>query len=124
MAELQLKSLSFDTLAQLRGGLIEKALVNQIDRQVQDLYSAPDIATARKVTLEIDLIPHCESGELVDVAVQFKIKGRSPAREMVAHGIVRAHGRLGRQTLLFNVDDPDNPDQLPLPLSDDDDSAS
>jgi hypothetical protein len=115
---MALVQLSLENLKQLKGGLAERMLNAALNRISLDLLNAPDIAEARKVTLEILAKPIIEDGELGDVIVEFAIGQKVPKRVTSARMVVRSATN-GAKQLYFAVDSPDNPHQMTLPLDGD-----
>lgn len=108
-----LEQLTLDNLAQVKGGLVALMIEKALNRMATDIESAPDIPDWREVTLKIRAKPVLDQGELDDVAVEFVVNPKTPARVTSARMQVRSTTNGSRQ-LFFNIDSPDNPDQMTL----------
>lgn len=105
--------LSCETLATIRGGLVAKMMEKALGRMAEDLENAPDIGEWRTVSLEIAAKPIMEQGQLADVDVEFRVKGKVPTRSTCARMSVRKPAGQMRQ-LVFSQDAEENPAQLTL----------
>jgi len=105
--------MEFDLAALLdfKGGLVDRMVKAQTNRVAVDLETAPDIPDARKVVITMRFKPVIEEGELSDVTTEIEVSGRMPARVTSARMIVRKN-RVGAKQMFFELDAPDNPDQL------------
>lgn len=110
---IELRELSLETLAEMKGGLIDRMLCQALNRMAMDLRAAPDIPDWRKVTLTIRAKPTMEDGELSDVITEFEVGGKVPPRITSARMEVKSSMN-GAKQLFFNVDAPDNPQQHTL----------
>lgn len=114
------RKLSFSGLAEAKGGIIERMLAAALTRACDDLVSAPDLPTARKVALVIHAKPVLLEGELDDVILEFEVGGTVPKRvTSMRVRVERDRGGHGQRHFFFNVDAPDSPDQMSLGLSGD-----
>ena len=110
---IELKELTLDTLADLKGGLVDRMFRQAMNRLAMDLRAAPDIPDWRKVTIVVRAKPTMEDGELGDVITEFEVSGKVPARVTSATMQVKS-SQNGAKQLFFNVDAPDNPQQHTL----------
>lgn len=118
---MAMRALVMRNIPDVRGGLIEAMLNKALLRMTQDIETAPDIAEWREVALQIRGKPRTENGELVDVDVEFVVKGKVPARVASSRMTVR-DGARGERQLAFALDSDDNPLQSTIHdvLGDDD----
>jgi hypothetical protein len=107
--------MEFDLSALLdfKGGLVDRMVRAQTNRVAIDLETAPDIPDWRKVVITMRFKPVIEEGELSDVTTEIEVSGKIPARMTSARMIVRKN-KQGAKQLYFELDAPDNPDQLSL----------
>lgn len=112
---VQMEVLTLESIAEVRGGLVNVMVAKALQRMAQDLEAAPDIPEWRSVVLEIRAKPHLENMELDHVSVEFVVKGKVPSRACTSVMLVRSQTNGSRQ-LMFNVDSADNPHQQPLPM--------
>jgi len=84
-----------------------------VERAVQDIEAAPDIAEARTVELVLKIKPVVDCGELDKIDAEFGIKGKVPTRstslQMWPGNDPNEPTRQRR--LMWAEDSPDNPDQ-------------
>ena len=107
--------MEFDLAALLdfKGGLVDRMVKAQTNRVSIDLETAPDIPDWRKVVVTMRFKPVIEEGELADVITEIEVSGKIPARVTSARMVVR-RGKSGAKQLFFELDAPDNPDQLSI----------
>lgn len=110
---MPLKALVLRNIPEVRGGLIEAMANKALARMTQDIETAPDIAEWREVGLFVRAKPRCENGELVDVDVEFVVKGKVPARVASSRMVVR-DGQRGDRQLMFALDSDENPLQTTI----------
>lgn len=103
--------LTLESLKDVKGGMVGAMLRKALERMAADLEAAPDINDWRTVTLEIRSKPVMENLQLASASFEFVVKGKVPARVTSASMHVRA-AENGERYFIFNVDAPDNPDQL------------
>ena len=121
MANPGLIQLSLKNIGQLKGGIVERMLAQQLNRVAMDLIAAPDIAEVRVVNLAIKCKPVIEEGELSDVIVEFAVGTKLPSRVTSARMQARSAAN-GAKQLFFAVDAPDSPNQTSfLPSAGEDD---
>lgn len=100
-------------LLEFKGGLVDRMVKAQTNRVAIDLETAPDIAEWRKVVVTLRFKPVIEEGDLADVITEIEVSGKIPARTTSARMVVKKN-RQGAKQLYFELDAPDNPDQLSL----------
>jgi hypothetical protein len=110
---IQLVELSLETLAELKGGLVDRMFRQAMNRLAMDLRAAPDIPDWRKVTIVFRAKPTIEDGELADVITEVEVNGKCPPRVTSARMEVKSTSN-GAKQLFFNMDAPDNPEQHTL----------
>lgn len=110
---IQLVELDLQSLAQLKGGLVDRMFRQAMNRLAMDLRAAPDIAEWRKVVVTFRAKPTIEDGELSDVITEIEVSGRVPARITSARMEVKSSPN-GAKQLFFNMDAPENPEQHTL----------
>lgn len=101
------------SLLEFKGGLVDRMLRAQTNRVAIDLETAPDIPDWRKVVVTMRFKPVIEEGELADVITEIEVSGRVPARVTSARMVVR-RGKSGAKQMWFELDAPDNPDQMSI----------
>jgi len=110
---IELRELTLDSLAELKGGLVDRMFRQAMNRLAMDLRAAPDIPDWRKVTITVRAKPTIEDGELGDVITEFEVNGKVPPRVTSARMEVKS-SPTGAKQLFFNVDAPDEPAQHTL----------
>lgn len=110
---IELRELTLEGLADLKGGLVNRMFAQAINRIAIDCESAPDIADWRKATITVRAKPVIEDGELGEVILEFDVGHKTPSRVTSCRVEVKKNNR-GAKTLFFNVDAPDNPQQHTL----------
>lgn len=114
--------LNFPGLAEVRGGMLQRMLRAAVFTVAADLDAAPDIKTARVITITIKCKPMGldDRGELAGVAAGVSIKTTTPPREAAMALEVREYrddkGRLRGRGLAYNPESPNNPAQQGLPF--------
>lgn len=107
---MPLLKLDLESLKEVKGGLVSIMVQRALSRLADDLESAPDIGEWRTVTLEIAAKPLMENGQLADVDVEFRVKGKVPTRVTSSRMVVRKEIGGPRQ-LMFAQDSEDSPSQ-------------
>lgn len=105
-------------LGEMKNGLLARIFAKFADEIARDLEMAPDVIDARKITIEISAKPvrDTDSGELDSADIQIAVGRKIPKRALTARMYVKNTGR--QRTFVFNEDFPDEPDQQPLPFTD------
>lgn len=112
--------ITFAGLADVRGGMLQRMLSAAVFAVGADLDAAPDIKTARVITITIKCKPMGvdDRGELGGVAAGVSIKTTTPAREAALALEVREYrdekGRIRGRGLAYNPESPDRPAQRGL----------
>lgn len=110
---MPLEVFNTESLARLDGGRLRVGLDLALKRLVDDCADRPGLKKARRVTLEIEILPVMEGGgELDSVIVEFGIKERIPARSSKAYNMRAGHDG----ALLFNELAPEDVDQGTIPI--------
>ena len=107
---MSLIELSVKSLADLKGGLVDRMLAAALNKVAIDLRAAPDVPEFRKVQLEIRCKPIVDDGELSDVIVEFAVGSKLPPRVTSSRMSVRSAAN-GAKQLFFAVDDPEESDR-------------
>lgn len=121
--------LTFAGLADVRGGMVRRMFEAAVQAVANDLASAPDIATARSITITIKAKPTGmdDLGNLAGVMAGLHIKTTTPAREANLALEVRErrdeNGRPRGRGLAHNPDNADKPAQRSLFRRSDDEAA-
>jgi hypothetical protein len=105
--------LSFESLRDFKGGLVERMLAKSLNRVAQDLRTAADVPDRRTVTITFGFRPTHDDGELSDVLMEVSIGDKCPTRVTSGRLRVKTNGK-GQKALYFNEDAPDSPDQHSL----------
>ena len=103
--------LSFESLADLDEGRINKLLLHHLQRIAHDCLSRPADKTARKVILEFAAKPILDPDDGSCEAVKFEIEARS---KVPVYRSRQYEMRVTNKGFLFNRDFPDAVDQQPL----------
>ena len=112
-----LTTLSLEALKELKGGLVHKMFDSALQRIADDVARAPDIKEGRTVTLTVKAVPVVDSEDNLErVKIEFIVGQGVPKRITSSSMDVRMNAMRQRE-FCFNVDAPDNPDQIPLPFS-------
>ena len=77
-----LTQLGWDEFGELKGGAWKRAFAVKVAEMLEDITSAPDVETARKLTIEVSLKPNVHEGEVVSVGVDANFKTSLPKRGM------------------------------------------
>lgn len=111
MPRVQEVQLSFDSLADLDDGRINKLLLQHISRVAQDCMNRPGDKTKRTVSLDFHVVPTIdpETRECEQVKVEIEAKSKVPTYRSKTYEM-----RVTKTGLLFNKDFPDALDQPPL----------
>jgi len=96
-----------------REGLAERMFAREFAKVMLDVKSAPDIKKARRITINVDIIPGTlQDGGLDEVSVGVQVTSKTPPRQAAGVMVV---GLGQNQTLVFEADLPDSdPRQRPL----------
>lgn len=105
--------LSLESLAQVKGGLVDRMFRQAQNRIAIDLRSAPDISDKRKLVITLLYRPVIEDGELADVITEIDVGHRVPHRVTSLRCVVRSTTN-GAKQLFLTMDAPDNPQQHTL----------
>lgn len=99
-------------LHKVRGGILGKMIDQKLTQCQQDIEGAPRIKKARKVIIEVDLIPDFddELNELAGVRTEFNVSIKVPKR-----GPVKLHAQSTRQGLVYQPLEPEDARQMVLP---------
>ncbi len=110
------KKLSLSTMIDMDGGKPVAAFDFELLQVIRDMTDRPGDATARKVSLVVDLIPVCDTDsvtgqppKLVDVDVTLRFAHSIPKRKTRGYRM-----RPGAGGLLFEPESPDDPTQLDI----------
>ena len=101
-----------ESIHKIRGGIVAKMVNKHLLRIMDDIKNAPEIKEARSVNLKIKATPVITDGQLDYVDFQFEVGDKCPTRAAVLRAGVTYKN--GRQLVMFQEDDPDNPDQTSL----------
>ncbi len=101
--------LSLETIGDVDNGAIRVAFNRELARVLHDIRDRPDLKKARKLVLQLDLIPVISHGQLVRTDVGFSVKPTIPPKSSVSYPMQPTN-----QGLEFQPDIADNPNQLPL----------
>ncbi|MBK7363032.1 MAG: hypothetical protein IPJ01_12110 [Micavibrio sp.] len=106
------------SLGEMKNGLLSRIFSKFADAIARDLELAPDVIEARKIVIEITAKPvrDTDTQELDSVDVQIAVGHKMPKRALTARMMVKNNGR--QRSFVFNEDFPDEPDQQPLPFTD------
>lgn len=101
--------LSLDAFKVLDGGKVQASFADHLARAAKDCLDRPLDTKARKVTLQVDVVPRTDSDGACDqVNVQVQIKSTVPTHHTKVYPMaLYRNGAIG-----FNPDSLDNPDQL------------
>ncbi len=107
----QVVQFTLESLAELDGGKAVKAFEQHVRRAALDCMDRPADATARKVTLELELVPVLEpGGDCTEVSARFRAASALPKHQTKLYSLgLRKNG-----VLVFNPDSPDHVDQSTL----------
>jgi hypothetical protein len=105
------RRLTLDAIANLDGGRVRAAFDQALKRLREDCQDRPALATARKLRMDVILIPTVdEEGNLADVDVRFTMRDTIPARESKAYRMAALHDG----SLVFNELSPTDPGQMTI----------
>lgn len=107
-------SLSLETLPEVRNGAVALAFDKALRKAIEDVESAPDIATARVVSLEVKLTPVLDGMELDTVDVEVMVKGKAPPRSTTVRMQPRVDRNQVRMLEFEELSDSVEQPQLPL----------
>jgi len=89
-------------------GKVDTAVRHELEKVVADIRDRPELATARRVRLTIDVEPEdVVQGQADTVSVLFSIEGRIPKRQTRKYSMLVGQGN----ELLFNAESPEEPRQ-------------
>lgn len=100
---------SLPTLIELDGGRVPEAWNQAVQRCAADCEDRPALKKARKVTLELELIPvFSQDGHVLDsIDASFKVKDSAPLRETKKYNLA-LRKKAGKHQLVFNDMSDDN----------------
>ncbi len=101
--------LSLDTIGDVDNGAIRVAFDRELARVMHDIRDRPELKKARKLVLQLDLIPIIRDGYLVRTDVGFSVKPTIPPKSSVSYPMQPTNDGLE-----FQPEIPDNPNQRPL----------
>lgn len=112
-------------LGKCRDGLVDRMFTHAVQAVAADLDAAPDIKTARKITITIEAKPMGmdDHGNLQGVTAACQVKTAVPARQASMALEVRRpdiNGRSGPRSLAMNRHSADNPNQTGFDFQDPD----
>jgi hypothetical protein len=97
-----------DSLKELDGGRVAEAFTQAVRRAVADCEDRPTEENARKVTMQLELLPVMgEGGHCEGVQASFQIKDSIPTRK----SRIYSFGVKAGQKLFFSDEDPHNVNQ-------------
>lgn len=108
---MQPETLSYQSIAEVDGGVIEVAFNQALQQVINDLRDRPTLDKKRSVTLQLDLTPIADHGHLSRTDIEFSVKPTLPPKKSNPYPFKAA--KVG---LTFFPDIADNPDQRPLPF--------
>lgn len=91
---MALRKFDLSSLVDLDGGRIREAVEQAVRRCQVDCADRPGVSRARKVLLEIHLVPVTDDGECTGVNVQFQVKDTAPKRESKVYNMALTPGGL------------------------------
>lgn len=106
--------LSLNTIGEVDNGAIRVAFDRELARVMHDIRDRPDLKKARKLVLQLDLIPVISHGQLVRTDVGFSVRPTIPPKSSVSYPMQPTNAGLE-----FHPDIADNPNQIPLPFEKD-----
>ena len=108
---MPMQQLSLGSLKSLDMGKADEAFQSHLARAADDCRDRPLEAKARKVVLEVALVPRPDpSGDTTEVDVQIQLTSKIPShRTKVYPMALFRNGAVG-----FNPDSPDNPNQATI----------
>jgi hypothetical protein len=119
---MALLELTLGALAKLDDGKAHEAFQRLLQRAIADCLDRPGDATARKVTLQVALVPVLDTDlSCTEVKTQIECKAALPAYRTKVYSMGPRQSRKGPM-LVINEDSPDNIDQgtlLPEPEEND-----
>ena len=98
---------SLDSLKELDGGRVAEAFTQAVRRAVADCEDRPSEENARKVILQLELLPIMDDGRCEGVAAAFQVKDTIPTRKSRVYNF----GVKADQKLFFSDEDPHNVNQ-------------
>jgi hypothetical protein len=106
---LALHYFQLDSLKDLDGGRVAEAFAQAVRRAVSDCEDRPTEENARKVTLQLELLPVMASdGSCEGVSAAFQVKDSIPTRK----SRIYSFGVKAGQKLFFSDEDPHNISQF------------
>jgi len=113
---VSVKQFTLENLKDLDGGKAAVAFLQHVSRAANDCSDRPGDKTARKVTMEITLLPVMEpGGDCTEVAAQIRVSSTVPKHQTKAYSFGLRRGGI----LVFNEDAPDNVNQATFMNEDD-----
>ena len=101
--------LSLDSLMELDGGRAAMAFQHELEKIVQDLDDRPGDKTARKVMIQLSIMPEqTDNGSAVTSEVAFRVKSSVPDRKTTSY---RMKIDPIAKCLTFNPHSPEAPEQ-------------
>lgn len=107
---LLLQEFSITKIGEQEGGVVALMIDKALGRAIEDIFRAPDIKDARKVNVEIALVPRIENEQVKDVICEYRVKGKVPDRIASSRMMMRRNDS-GQLALFYSVEAPDNPAQ-------------
>ncbi len=109
--------LSLESICAVDNGAIGVAFNIELQKLIRDLRDRPDLKKARKINLQISLIPVSDRGQLVRTDVAFAVKVTIPEKATVSYPMATT-----AEGLEFSPEIPDSPFQRPLKFEKDGDA--
>jgi hypothetical protein len=103
-------SLSAETIAALDGGMFGKLIDSAIKQLSDDIDDRGHDGQVRKLTITIEIKRDMKSRNERNVTIAPKVKAETPAFQP-SPTVAKSATREGESVLLFQMDNPDNPDQ-------------
>jgi hypothetical protein len=108
---MAIELLKLSTLPAVADGKIASQFDKLLERAVEDCRSRPQVGGARKVILEVSIIPlPDDTGELDSTEVSFELKTKAPSRQSRAYSM----GAKKTNTLYFNTENAESIHQRTL----------
>ena len=96
------RQFKFENLDSFDDGRIAVAWDQQLSRLMHDLLDRPGLADARKLQLQLNMVPVCDDhGNLIDVKANFQLKPTIPTYNSRTNTLERASVD-GATQLIFN----------------------
>lgn len=108
---MSLMTFDLPALKELDGGRVLTAWMQGMQRCVLDCEDRPGEETARKLTLQAEIVPvKGENGSCEGVHVQLQVKDTIPTRRSKVYSMA-VRQKKGQPTLVFSTEDPSNVSQ-------------